>query len=420
MPRANAITDRLARLYRQWEGFATDPEATTLRWLFRADELRMFEAFLATEDDEGGQLPALFVVLDAPFRRTGGHGEDLQHQLEQQLRALGVEPWRSSEMTRARSDIGSLMESCSDAVRQLGDELEQLVLVLWPRAIEDTDAAAAWLARAARVLPERVRLVVVDRAEAPQLDALSEAAPPGLRTIAAQLDMPDAISQLCEAASDAASPGGRIRTEHLAMTRALSRGDTASACEHASRAQSIARDAGMPHLEVATSLSLAAGLLAASSHDAALREYAKAEQLAEAARSTPEDDWAGTLALQARLGRAAVLVALDAWEHAAERYVDAAGFAGELPDRVAAFEALRMAAAAYERAGLLDDAWAHGLAALDLAARLDAATLSHSTAGWLGELMLRLCERGTDHQHEREALTRRLDHLFGDSRRPTG
>jgi tetratricopeptide (TPR) repeat protein len=419
MPDPNPIVERLARLYRQWETFATDPAATSLRWLFRADELRMFEAFLAIEDDEGGELPAMFVVLDAPFR-SAGYGDDLKRQLEhyfqglgEQMRALGHEPWRNPSAARTRSDVGSLMEFCSGSVWQLGDELEQLVLVLWPRSVEDVDAFAAWLTRAIRVVPERVRLVVLDRVEAPQLEALSEAAPSGLRTVTAQLDMGGAIMQISEAVSHTDSPGGRIRREHLAMSHALSRGDTAAACEHASRAEGIARDAGLPHLEVAAPLSLAAGLFAASDIDAALREYGRADQLTEATLSNPGNDWAGGLRLQARLGQAASLVAMGAWEHAAERYVGAASLARDLSDQPAQFEAQRMAAAAYEHAGLPDDAWTHGLAALELATQLDSGSLTRSTARWLGELLFRLSARGTAHEHERRALARRLDHLLG-------
>jgi hypothetical protein len=421
----NPIAERLAHLYRQWETFVTDPGAATLRWLFRADELRMFEAFMAIEDDEGGELPAMFVVLDAPFRSTGRYGNDLKVQLESLFRdlgehmlALGLEPWRNPSAARTRSDVGSLMEFCSGTVRQLGDELEQLVLVLRPRKVEDMDAFAAWLRRAARVVPERVRLVIVDRAEAPQLELLSEAAPPELRTVTAQLDMADAIMQVTEAVSHADSPGGRIRREHLGMSRAFSRGDTAAACEHASRAQDIARDAGLSHLEVAAPLSLAAGLLAANENDAALREYGRADQLAEAALSSPGNDWAGGLRLQARLGQAGALVALGAWEHAAERYFGAAGLASDLSDQ-SQFEARHMAAAAYERAGLPDDAWTHGVAALELATQLDYGSLTRSTARWLGELLFRLSERGTAREHERREIARRLDHLLGGDWRLT-
>jgi hypothetical protein len=414
MPDPNPIAERLARLYRQWESFATDPGATTLRWLIRADELRMFEAFLAIEDDEGGELPAMFVVLDAPFRSTGGYGDTLKHQLEHHFHALGLEPWRDPGAAMTRSDVGSLMEFCSGAVRQFGDELEQLVLVLWPRGGEDVHAFAKWLNRAIRVVPERVRLVLVDRAEVPQFELLSEAAAPRLRTIVARLDMDDAIMQVANAASHADSPGGRIRREQLGMSRALSRGDTAAACEHASLAHDIARDAGLTHLKVAAPLSLATGLLAANEIDAALREYSRADLLAEAALSDPSNDWAGVLRLQARLGQAATLVGLGAWEHAADRYVSAANLASDLSDHLAQFEALRMGAAAYERAGLPDDAWTHGSSALELAMQIDYESVTHSTAPWLGELLIRLSDRGTAHAHERSAISRRLDHLLGD------
>ncbi|MCA9687075.1 MAG: hypothetical protein KC457_33225, partial [Myxococcales bacterium] len=347
-------------MVRQWERFAANPEVRLLHWLFRQDELRMLEAFLAIEDDENGELPELFVTLDQPFESlSAGYGHELRHALEVHFAALaplrgelGLPPWRAPGSSMARSDIGSLVEFCAEAATQLGAGLEHLVLVLWPREVGKPDDYAAWLRRAAQVAPEEVRLRVVDRAEAPLLTSLAASGP--VCRVVAELDMGGALTQLVAEAPVApgGDPGARFREAQVAMALALAGGDTGAAREHAETAESFARATKLPYLEVVVPFSLATGLLAAGELEPALQQFSRAESLAEQA-STVDDqtdaagediigDWAAPLHVEARLGLAATLVAMGAWRHAAESYLAAAALARAIPDPRTEFESLRM------------------------------------------------------------------------------
>ena len=425
MTRPNPITERLQRLYQQWEAFVGD-SAPLLRWRFRADELRMLEVFLAIEDDEAGELPALFLVLDAAFDpRLYGHElcrlVDVQlASMTENLEALGLPAWRKRPPSASGvSDIGSLMATCEAAAHHLGDHLEQLVLVLWPRRVEDPGAFVEWLTRAARVVPERVRLVVVDQVEQPALEALSELGPARVCSVRADLDMPGALAETVAAAPHGEDPGGRFRAAYVAMSTALAGGDLDNARRRAGDAESIARENALPHLEAAAPFGLATGLLAAGQHAPALEQYRRAEELAQAALDdrSGNHEWAPSLHVQAGLGVAATLVAAGALELAAKCYLSTAARAAGIEDRRTQFEALRMAADCFERAGLVDEAYAQALAALKFAGTLGDKLRDHSTLPWLGEQLMRLTARGTPRHDDHPAINRQLDLLLeGDWR----
>lgn len=413
MTSGSPIANRLALLYEQWETFATDRDARLLRWLIRDDERRMLEALLALEDDEHGQLAVLFFVLDTAFER-GRYGHELRHDLEQQLAAMGEDfaaagrspSGGTSEATV--SDIGLLMQICAELVRHIDDAVELIALVLWPKAVGEPESFAEWLHRAARVVPPRVRLVVVDRVEAPLLDSLDG---PHIRSVSANLDMQGALEELAAVAPGRASAGGRFREAFVAMSTALSRGELDVARGQADTALEIAREAGFDHLEAAVPFALAGGLFGFGGDVVrAIEQFQKAEQRAAEA---PDSDWGPTLRVKAQLGLAGVLLGAEAWVRAATQYENAGVLAGDMQDLVTQVDALRMAAWSWERGGDLEHAWATGLAGLAVAEQMTEAALEGSTVPWLGELLLRLSADGAKFEAERERVALRLAQLLG-------
>jgi hypothetical protein len=413
MTSRSPIASRLALLYEQWETFAADRDARLLRWLISDDERRMLEALLALEDDEHGQLSVLFFVLDTAFER-GRYGHELRHDLEQQLVAMGEDfsaaarspSGATSEATV--SDIGLLMQTCAELVRHIDDAVEMVALVLWPKAVAEPKSFAEWLHRAARVVPPRVRLVVVDRVEAPLLDGLDG---PHVRSVTANLDMQGALEELAADAPGRASAGGRFREAFVAMSTALARDELDVAREQADAALEIAREAGFDHLEAAVPFALAGGLFGFGGDVVgAIEEFQKAEQRAAAA---PDSDWGPTLRVKAQLGLAGVLFGAEAWVRAAQEYENAGVLAGDMQDLVTQVDALRMAAWSWERGGELQHAWATGLAGLAVAEQMTEAALEGSTVPWLGELLLRLSADGAKFEAERERVALRLAQLLG-------
>jgi hypothetical protein len=416
----NAIEERLDRLHRQWDAFASDGEARLLRWLFAVDEWRMFEALLAIEEHEQGELPILFLILSSPFEVAGRHGHELRRELAElasagaeQFERSGLAPWRSPVIEATSSDIGMFAESLASLARHLGDRLDRLVIVVWPSKVLDVAAYNAWLRRLVRVVPDRVRVIAPDRVEAPQLDALVEQAGTRVHSVRADLDMAGAAEALAAAAPGGDEPGGRFRAAFVAMGAAFGRGQLARAREHAEQARAIAEASeGFAHLEVALAFAFASGLLGAGEHADAIAEFGRAEQRAARAEAAGEA-WASGLRLRAAMGQGAALVAAQAWTEAAPRWIAAAALARHEDDAVAELDCLRMAAWSHEQAGRLDEAWTVGHAALDRASELPEQVRNASTLPWLGELMLRLSESGP-RADERGPIVRRLSLLLGN------
>lgn len=416
MVERNPIEQRLDRLHRQWDAFARAREARILRWVFAPDEWRMFEALLALEHRVTGELPVLFVVLAAPFEAAPRHGHELRRELAEyagagapEFEALGLAAWRSPIFEGTSSDIGMFSESLASLHHHLADRLEQLAIVLWPSAVLDANAYVGWLRRLARVVPERVKIVVPDRSEAPRLAGLE-----GERIMAidAALDMAGAAEALAAAAPGGDEPGGRFRAAFVAMSAAFGRGQLAVAREQAEVARAIAEATpGFAHLEVSLAFAYASGLLGLAEHADAIAEFVRAEQRAAVAESAGEG-WAGAMRLRAAVGVGAALVGAAAWPEAATRWLAAADLARALDEAITELDCLRMAAWSHERGGRLDDAWALARVGLDRAAELDPALRAHATLPWLGELLLRLCESGP-RANERARVTRSLAELLG-------
>jgi tetratricopeptide (TPR) repeat protein len=417
----NPIEVRLDRLHRQWDGFASDGEARLLRWLFAPDEWRMFEALLAIEDHREGELPVLFLVLSSPFEAAGRHGHELRRELAElasagagEFEQTGLAVWRTPISEGTSSDIGMFTDSLASLARHLADRLERLAIVLWPAKVLDAPAYNAWLRRLVRVVPDRVRVITPDRAEAPQLDVLVEQAEARVQSVRADLDMAGAAEELAAAAPGGDEPGGRYRAAFVGMGAAFGRGQLARAREQAEQARAIAEaSAGFGHLEVALAFAFASGLLGAGEHAEAIAEFGRAEQRAAIAEQSGEA-WAGGLRLRAAMGQGSALVAARAWTEAAPRWISAAGLARNEDDGPAELDCLRMAAWSHEQASRFDEAWAVGQTGLDRAAELSERARNASTLPWLGELMLRLSESGR-RAEERGPIVRQLGELLGSN-----
>src|SRR5687768_13529930 len=121
MPAKNAIALRLDLLHDQWNEFASNPEARILRWLVHADELRMIETFVETEqDDVAGEIPDLFVRFMEPFDDVHSYGALLHSALLQQydvsrsdLDDEGIDSSWTPPSTEGRHSLIAFLEACA-------------------------------------------------------------------------------------------------------------------------------------------------------------------------------------------------------------------------------------------------------------------------------------------------------------------
>jgi hypothetical protein len=212
------------------------------------------------------------------------------------------------------------------------------------------------------------------------------------------LDMPAAFVEISQAGGNLDTPGGQYRHLYVQLGAAMKKGDMGKALALGEAALVIAREQDWFHMQAPIQFALAAGLNGAGRHEEAIARYWAAELAVSQGRvEGPEEAKAvcDRLRLQARLGRASVLVSSRAWGAAAELYEETAPIADELEDDRAVLDCCRLASFCREREGNLDEAWRLGLLGLEKARTLDAETLQTSTFPYLGVGLMRLTESGS-------------------------
>jgi hypothetical protein len=414
--RKNAIARRIDRLRDQWNEFATNPDARLLRWLIRDDELRVFEAFVQSEqDDRAGEIPDMFVTFDEPFLDVVSYGESLRRSLIEQyeearpeLREGGIDDEWSPPAPEGRHSLFALLETCT-ALREHYDALtDRLALLLMPTSIADQGEWQRWLVAFAERLPEQVRVAVLDSADAPILDRLVASPPTRVVVVTAGLEMSEAIMELSRGGG-VTTPDGQFRVQFAALTQALGANDLDAAGSRAEAASKIAAERGWPHLVAAVHLAMGGGFLAAAKWPDAIARYTDAGRAAMKLEADG-DPVGAKLRLQAALGRAAVLFAAHEFVQAAEAYDGAAYLASNPRNNLMLLESWRMAAYCHELAGDPTRAWECGLLALDVAESIPADRRAQTTLPFVGEGLLRVAPPGSENAAWAE---QRLTELLG-------
>ena len=412
----NAIARRLDRLNDQWNEFAADDEARVLRWMICADELRVIEVFLQSEqDDRAGEIPDLFITLTDPFEDVVSYGTALRTSLVAQyeearpeLRADGMDDGWTPPPAEGRHTLTAFMEACSSLQERYADMTERLAVFLMPSAVKDSAEWQRWLGAVAQRLPRDVRVAVVDSVDTPMLAGLAEGNPTRVRTIEAALDMPAATMELARAGG-VATPDGQFRVQFAALAQALEKGDLAAARTRADAAGAIAQANGWGQLTAAVHLALAGGLLSAGEWTEAVSRYFSADS-AGAQLEAQGDAMGGKLRLQAHLGRGATIFAAQDYPRAAAAYEDATRIATTAGDPLMLLESWRMAAHCHEQAGDAPRAWECGLRALDASEAMSLESRRHSTLPFAGEGLLRVAAAVAG---DAQMVDRRLTALVG-------
>ncbi|MGD8863780.1 MAG: hypothetical protein PVI30_27450 [Myxococcales bacterium] len=416
----NPIEARVDLLSDQWVEFAEDPDARVLRWVLKGDEIAMAEAFLQVEGDpEAGNQPDFFLELVAPFENPQGHGfflrqalvavyEEFSEQADEQPAEQGeAADWKPPVVDDRESDIQFLVRTC-ESFHAHHELPGHLVLVLRPTAVDDPGAYQLWLHRLAVAAPAQLRALVLDSAEAPGYGQLAEADPRRVTTRAADLDMPSALEQVSAEAGHLDTPGGKFRHLFVQLGNALGEQDLGKALSLGGLALQVAASQGWHHLAVPVHFALGGSLTGAGRHQEAVNHYTEAETAAVKGQSEGPDeakDACKKLQLQARLGRAAALMAGGAHPMAARLYEESAPMAAEGDDPRVLLDCWRLASFSHEQAGAYDDAWRCGLEGLRVARdEMDAETRQSSSFPYLGEGLMRLCERP-----ERKGLARQTE-----------
>lgn len=430
-----AIASRIEDLTARWNRFSLEPDLRCLRWVLDAEDRQLVEAFVELQNSDGGDVPDLFVVLDTPFegvgalhrgaRGAGKHGHRLadaiRAQLDENAAALAAEGiptvWQPPAERQGESDQ-SYFARYSVALRDFhSDVVERLVLVLAPSTIADTDLYTQWLLLLLPLLPESVRILVVDDDADPQVEALAAGDPRRVQSEQLHLDMHGA-AQVLSRTPTGDPVADRFRQEFLSLTAASGRGDLATAHRHAELAESIAQRRGWPDMVAAVQLALGSTLMGASDFSGAMSRFKAARlSLRGAGGNTP---LTGKLAVQAQVAEAGAALAAGDYNHASASYQAAAELAFSLGDARSSIDAFRMAAHCREVQRDLTGAWEMGWRSVDAGIALDAADRRTSTLSHAGAALWRVTEARRLGELERTRVNRRMTELLGKDWRATG
>lgn len=422
-PRKNAVEQRLEELDDRWNEFADSPEPRLLCWVVDADSRQLVDGWVQLQCEGDGAVPDLFIRLESPFTAPGSYGfaliEELHAQVEQVRAELAAESdgevgtrgtegggegegtgggeeggaavldWVVPPVIPGDPDVLALVRCCASFQAHHAERMLKLAVVLAPTAVADPAGWEYWLRTLVRAgVPDAVRFLVVDAAEAPLLGGLHESEPLLVAGGPVDLDMAGARAELAAGAAGE-DPGSRFRVHFVALTSALEKGDLVAADGSARQALAIAGEQGWLTMQVVVYTALGSGYVGGGHTDHAVAAYQAARQTALAA-AEGGDPAAPKLVVQAWLGEGSALVGAGRFTEAAQVYAQAAPAAAAREDPMMALEGWRMAAYCHEQAGDAESSWVCGHAALDAGEQLDEGMRQASTLPFVGQGLLRL------------------------------
>jgi tetratricopeptide (TPR) repeat protein len=420
MSRSNAVEKRLDRVTERWISFTDDSEARLLRWMVDPDNKQLIEAFITYEQEEKGDLPDLFIRFEAAFEKPSTYGNELVDLLregygesQEELNEAGIDTnWNCPEPNPDESDCAAFMRACNSLYEHYSDLMDYLAIVLTPSRVDDEEAWQAWLLRLVRQsIPEQVRFLVLDSAEAPTLDPLSEMEPVLITTGYPDLNMAGAMEEIAQSASDG-SPEGQFRELLASINKAAQKGDVNRVEELAGTAIGLAREEEWWDMEGTVRMIVGSVQLSDDNPQQALENYRKG---GDVAKKLDEDHPSRTmLRLQSCLAEGSVLFQMEEYVEAAEVYEGAAPLADEADNDYLKIEAWRMAGTCHEKSGQVADAWRCQEKALDAGEALDEDERLNSTLPHAGASLLSLASHRM-YRDQRPAVKERLKAILGEN-----
>jgi len=418
MPQKNAVEKRLDQLSDRWISFTDDSEARLLRWTVDPDNRQIIEAFLTYQQEEVGDLPDLFVRFEAAFEEPSTYGNELVDLLregyeesQEELSEADIDTaWSCPKPKSDESDCAAFVRACSSLYEHYSDLMDYLAIVLTPSQVDDGEAWQAWLLRLLRQpIPERVRFLVFDTAQAPTLDPLSEVEPALITTGHPDLDMAGTMEEIAQSASDGSSEG-QFRELLTSINKAAQKGNTDRVEKLAGRAIGLAREEEWWDMEGTVRMIVGGVQLSDDNPQQALENYRKG---GDVAKKLDEDHPSRTmLRLQSCLAEGSVLFQMEEYVEAAEVYEGAAPLADEADNDYLKIEAWRMAGTCHEKSGRVADAWRCQEKALDAGEALDEDERLNSTLPYAGGSLLDLTSHRM-YRDQRPMVEQRLETVLG-------
>ncbi len=414
---ANPIQQRFEKLEGLWATFTEDPDARLLRWLADDDSNQMLQLFADLQNEDVTEIPDLFVQFKAVFESSETYTdtliESLIAQFEEIRPALAQEDisvaWVAPKMSKpaAPKDLVNVLTSFFRSYESL---MEHLVIVLFPAFVADAVAWNDWLTKLMMAgIPGEIRFMVVDSIGSPQLSQLAKTQAKTVRSVDPQLGMPTAYEEIV-AAVPGSGPGHDFRTSFVALTNAAGQGNVALAQEAAGRAIAIAKEQQWHYLVSTAQMALGAAFFAAGKLAETLQCYRAANQ----AIAGSDDVASRKLDVPTRMAEGSALIAAEQYEEAATVFQNAAVVAAKQSETASELECWRMAGWCHETADQPEQSWKCAEKALAVGRALPPADRATSTLPYVGQMLLRLADAGTN-RNRRSEVDDQMVQLMGEN-----
>ncbi len=404
-PPSNPIMKRIEKLEGLWTAFIEQPEARILRWFVDDDSLQMIQLFVDLQSEPVSEIPDLFIEFKVPFEQPADFAGGLIGSLQEQYSANretiiadGIQTdWVCPKCSSAPpiAELLSVLSSFQVSHQALA---EHLAVVLWPEKTPKAELWQRWLTElAAQNIPSGVRFVIVDRKQFPALDTLAESQPEKVVSIDPQLDMPAAYEQIVSEVPGN-SPGHDFRKYFVALTNAAGSGDLAKAESTATKAIAVATKENWFYLISAAQMALGAAYFAAGKLGPTIECYRAANK----AVAGKEDVASKKLDVPTRMAEGSALIAAEKYGEAGEVFQNAAVVAAGYGETTSELECWRMAGWCHETNGQPALSWDCGEKALAVGAKLEVSAREMSTLPYVGQMMIRLADAGTQKKRKPE------------------
>lgn len=413
----NAVTRCLDDLQLLWMSYRENEQSRACRWFVSLDAVSLIHAFIQSNAAESAGTPDIFLRFASPFANASQYGKALSQELSalvdadrEALAKDGIEvPWSSDHREDPdNAALGFLRNLFHFALSLDLDPGDRLVACITPVAIQNPQDWTHWWTDALSLqLPPQIRFLLCETPETHFLESLTNQFPDTLTTLQPQIDGQAVMRQLMDEYGDPGDLATLFRKAFLELSQLVGKQDPAGIRTAAKTALDLAREMGMPHLEIAVLCTAGNGLAIGGELEPGLLCFDQARRIARQARSqtlakeipglTAENLY-DQLGVHAAFFKGGALIGAERYDQACTAYEAAAidlraltnGASTNPALRFLLIEALRMSGLCKERSDEKKAAAPFYEEALLQGARLEEASRKQTTLAYCGQSLIAL------------------------------
>ncbi len=419
---SNAIMQRVETLRNQWNNSVKD-KTKIIRWLCHANELSMLDAFCMVEGTNQGELDELFLIFTSAVQASEPYDISfLQEWLstwnnseeQKKMETMDVQVAFDSEKWMNKLENNeqvSILECMSEMASGIESFDGKMVLYFRPTACDSYDDWSAWISSlAASTIPENIRIMFWDIYKNELLEFLEK--DKSAVTIKVDLDMNSVAEELAGSGDDN-DPMEKYNKCLFNMSKALTKKNVNQVHEWGQKAMQAGRNLGNRSSEIVAGLAYGSSLLQLKDRNAALKQFAWCQNMAENGIDEGDDDCKGVY-LQSVSFEAAVHMHTKSYRDAFPVYLKLKDLAHEAGNYIMAIDACYMTSLTAEKNNKQDDAYDSLLQGLQIIEELTEEQAKYTSCLLIGkELYEKSEKKGDTETHNRTDAV--LTTLWGEN-----